>query len=51
MDCQIIQEIKETIKQTAYHDLQHNHPPVLQIVKGCPHCEKFGNILMTQRTQ
>lgn len=51
MDCHIIQEIKETIKQTAYHDLQHNHPPVLQIVKGCPHCEHFGNILTTLHTQ
>lgn len=51
MDCHIIQDIKKTIKQSVYHDLPHNHPPVLQIVKGCPHCETFGNILMTQCTQ
>lgn len=34
--------IQNKMKETRS---EHTHPPIPGIIKGCPYCEKYGNVL------
>jgi len=45
-------ELNNQLKSTfVFEQLIHNHPPLRFKVKGCPYCDKHGNIFSCLQTK
>ena len=46
---EVLNSVMKTVK-TEEDELWHNHPPVRNVVLGCPYCEKYGNVFCQKTT-